>query len=146
MVTASTVFEDVFELMYDETNSAISDPASRGSKWIFSSFPDSSGGTFPGYPILVIENPIIDSMTTANINRSMWNHMLSVNFSIYDTRASRIDSIGSDIVQALKDARTTFRSNGLYNMGISSGRVQTVEHDGHRIHFRVLTVVFDFAD
>ena len=55
VLTSSTIIQNSWKSMYDllsDGTNGISDPESRGKKWIFPDYPKRTKSEWPGYPIV----------------------------------------------------------------------------------------------
>ena len=103
------------------------DPLSRGSKWIFSSYPQISEGRedyFPGFPIIVIEDPRVSSSPRTWKTRE---RPIDTVISVYDTRTERLSILTGSINGILEDNEDVFVSSGLKSMEITSNPSTDIE-------------------
>ncbi|RLI20750.1 hypothetical protein DRO54_05470 [Candidatus Bathyarchaeota archaeon] len=147
MVNKDTVFEDTFNVIWDLINGNVPDPESRtNTQWIFASFPDTTKRTFGGYPIIIVSNPRLSLVRGMNFSKNMYGNTILVNLDIYDTKSSRIDTIGSLIYKAFRDNISTLKSQKLHNMRMNASTTSTGVINGKKIHNRTFVVIFDYAE
>jgi hypothetical protein len=108
----SKIFSDVFSAFYNTLNSHVTDPLSRDSQWIFSSFPEEDiSKQKVKYPVIIIEPA---KMTWETFTQTKnWN-MIEMSFSAYSLQMIQADSLLDQINDAIDHYRNDLKNT--YNL------------------------------
>jgi len=140
---ASGLTTQTWKLLHDTVSGLVSDPASRSKKWIFSSFPDVTKTSFPGYPIITIDSPDTTS-DKATFTKSVYKTDSSI--SLYDTNIARSDAVTGSLLRAFKTRNTSIHASGLTNTVITESSSDTVEVNGKKVHIKLFGLDFDVVN
>lgn len=129
MVTVSSAWQSI----YDAISSNVSDPLSRGEKWIFGSYPDVYAKDFPGFPIIVIQ-PVSKSEKDYDVGTSSKKEQVIVSqIEIYSKSASQADSLVDSVLSAVEDV-------SLYDKVVERVEYSFEDVAGSNVHVRVILV------
>lgn len=117
-------FGSKWNTVYRILSGNVSDPSSRGSKWMFSDFPDIKEGDedeFPGYPIITIDffqpstSNVVGGVGGTTINE------ITTNIAIHTNTASQQDTISSEVWSAINTNRGILAASGMRKILLSPG-------------------------
>lgn len=130
--------------VYQILSGNVSDPASRGSQWIYSDFPDIKEGhkdEFPGFPIMTIDffqpgttNVVggVGGTTTNEINTTI---------GIHTRTKSRQDIISSDVWTAINNNRGILAESGMKQIRLSPGGTDTFfQTPNKKVHSQMIVM------
>jgi len=149
LITGSDVFSNTWKTVFTVISGNVIDPQTRtGSKWIFADYPVAEDGTSHyhssgiGFPIITIE-PF--QTQTDNITMGLGKTYSEINstITIHTSNKAQIDTISSDIWDALNSNRQDFMQSGLHHLTVEQGGVETVAFDrDNKIHMKNMGVGF----
>jgi len=140
-VTRSNFFTALWNNVFETLNDNLTDPSSRGTKWIFASFPYKLINDKSAYPFVVIEPVNITSSEDITLTKELTT--VNISITIYAVDPNHLDSIGSDILNQMFSADGTFHT---YNMKVidvnNSTYTHAVKSKSFRVHARTITFSF----
>jgi len=134
----SNIFTNTWKTFYSIISGNIVDTASRGgSQWIFADYPaiqDGKTDEHPGFPIVTIEPfEAESSIITQGIGKTY--SLVDTMVTIFTKNKKDIDTISSDIWDAVNTNREVLMSSGLSHMEVSPGGISTEVFDrDNKIH------------
>jgi hypothetical protein len=141
VIDKDSVSSNTWETVYDELNTYVSDPKSRGVKWIFGAYPDVKSKKFPGFPVIVIESPSI-SLGHESIGKAFYGWGISISVSIYTDWAQHVDQIFDQIMVSIREHEKELEQQGLYLQNSDTSDISALDFDGNRVYLK--TIVFRF--
>lgn len=140
-VTNTTIRTEVWNEVYTFINADVSDPESRGSKWIFGAFPNPDD-SFVGYPIIVID-PVKKS-NVSNVKTlgsgGVYKKVVDVEITIYAVKSAQIDSLADSIEEQVGLNSSDLRAEGLNEPELSDGDTDTLLLGGDRVHVKPMNL------
>ena len=112
MVSADTIMEDVWDTFYTLLHT-ITDPDGNSMTWT-GSYPDLKITSKDDFPIAVIENPEILSLTDLNLDYSTAETEISITITVYDTNPKWVNQLSSDVMDKINDNKAYLENEGLY--------------------------------
>jgi len=143
-VTLNTLFSNTWQNIFDLISNNVTDPANRGTKWVYAGFPYSKIDDSSAYPLIVIENPTNSGFEIHTLSYNAKTVVLTVTIDVYSTKSSELDSICDNIVSVLDSHSSTLASNKLHNLRLASSTYETIERDAIKIHHRSLIYELEF--
>jgi len=143
-VTLAALFSNTWQNVFDLINANVTDPASRGTKWIYAGFPYSKIDNSDAYPLIVIENVTSSGFDILTMSYNAKTIVLSIAIDVYSTKSSELDTICDSIVNAMDSNSSTLFSNKLNNMRLASSSYEAIEREAIKIHHRSLVYEFEF--
>ena len=125
MVTVSSAWQDI----YNAISSNVSDPKSRGTKWIFGSYPDVYAKDFPGFPLIII-HPVDVSEETVDFGISIRKTFITADVEIFSKSAEELDNLTDSVISACRQIGTM-----KHTITISS-KSERVDVSGSNVHLR----------
>jgi len=117
-----------FSNAYTKINE-ISDPISRGEKWIFSSFPDLNSDDFPSFPIIIIQ-PFSRNESPLTLKNDTKRCVYTTEILIYSKSASQADSLADSVVSKVEEV------SGFNTRLVQGVDSYDVNYGGEIIHVR----------
>jgi len=135
VVTVSSAWQDI----YNAISSNVSDPKSRGTKWIFGSYPDVYAKDFPGFPLIVIQ-PVSKSEKKYDIGSSSKKEQAIISqIEIYSKSSSEADSLVDSVLSAIENV-------SLYDKVVERVDYNFEDIAGSNVHVRVILVRWRIYD
>lgn len=139
-ISASTFIEDVILFLRDSLRTGITDPLSRSSGWVMTSYPQRK----VQYPIITVKQTNIFTQKLG-MSSEMQLATITVEVRIWARNAKECDELTSDIIDYLRDFE--FAANGTSNEEIHgfvlSSTNSLVETTGdNTVHNKILS--FDY--
>ena len=101
--TGSTIFSNTWALLHALVSGNVPDPSARNKKWIFGDFPDIEKSDFPGYPIIIINNPEARVEQLTWTTSSMMDNSTISAITVFGKTQAQIASLSDKIYTTMKD-------------------------------------------
>jgi hypothetical protein len=108
-VSQATIMEDVWETIESEL-----DDITTGSISWSGSFNSNKATSKSYYPVGIIDNASILSLSDLNLDFTTAEVVVSVPVTIYDTNPKQCNQIVSDVLDRINDQKSNLESAGLY--------------------------------
>lgn len=144
-ISQSTIFSNVFSNIFSLLDNNLTDPSARGTKWIYSAFPDKNNISKSDFPFVVIEpSSIMMNPLTFSDTKEV---EITVPIEIYSVKNSTLDTISDDIYDEIDKGRATLESAKLFTPRIVSSFVDNIPPTNERrysIHYRSIIYRFTY--
>jgi len=144
-ITKDNIYTQSWNNLYEVISNNVTDPKSRGVKWIFSAFPDVKKPNFPGYPIITI-TPTDLSITNINLARDMREETYRYPIDIFSKSSQEVDELANSIIKALTDNEIELAKYGMKRMSIASSAITNYRIENNKIHNRTIIAEFKRID
>ena len=141
VINKDSVSSNSWETIYDLINDNVTDPKSRGVKWIFGAYPDVDSPRFAGFPIIIIRTMSINS-SHASIGKKFNKWGISAEVAIYTDYAEHIDRLYDQIISALYSNEDTLEADGLYLDSTDTSDTNVLDINENKVYLK--TIVFRF--
>ena len=126
MVTVSSAWQSI----YNAISANVSDPKSRGTKWIFGAHPDVYAKDFPGFPVIVIHPDDFSKQNISISGDNLKRHTFKI--EVFSKSAQEADSLVDSVISAIDSV--------MYARKIQSVGSYDIDLSGSVIHVRPLVV------
>lgn len=117
--------------IYLTLNSSLTDPESRGKKWIYGVFPDVYAKDFNGFPIIIV-SPLSQSEKALVLKNDIKRKVFTCDIEIYSKKSSVADSLVNDVINACSSV------SGLNIDLVESVTSGSVDFAGKPVHARTV--------
>src|SRR4030042_1094736 len=141
MVSDATLLEDVWE-----TIEGLLDDITTGSISWSGSWPSSKITSKSSYPIGIIDNASIISLSDLTLDYSTAQTNIGIPITIYDTDPKQVNQIVSDVIDKIRTSQDTLETAGLFFgnpliANISTGMTMV---EGIKVHWSQLDFRFSY--
>lgn len=152
-ITEATAPHQIWRLFYSIVSSRVTDPKSRGTKWVHANYPDQLIENLSEeeeiksmFPIVVIEDPnatsgepiVMDEKSEVDINE--------INIEIHSDRSDTMTEVWQSIDNQIRKitGKDLFQDCGLFNIKLTDTDTDSEQQSGVKIHVKTLTYEYSF--
>lgn len=136
-IVKTALYSGVWQQFFDLINDNVSDPESRGAKWVYSSAPDTLMSTSSAYP-MIVANPI-ETPNDKPLTFGMVDVSVSIDIDIYSMKAEQIDALSNSIYDTIDSNRDTLYALGLKRLDLSGGLNGVQQRGALKVHTKSIS-------
>lgn len=138
--TDTRLFTTGWQSVFDIINTNLEDPDSRGTKFIYGSYPDEAMEDVSYYPLVIIDKTAFRNETIDAIDRNTQTYRMTIDIVVFSTKASELDSLSDSIVEIIMSNQTSLPWNPTFTTSTDNFYTR----GGKRIHTRTITFEFEY--
>lgn len=147
-VTTQNVYSESREVLKNLLIYNIKDPktgrTNSNRRWIYREFPDTTSGTFSGYPFIVLTSANINN-NPITLNQGFRDNVFSFEIEVYvefNDQNARVDDLSDSIIYVLlsSNGQTTMDNNKLVHPQIDTSPYDNVTIDGKKLSTRLISI------
>jgi len=145
VVTSSALYSGVWQTFFDAIDDNVAHPTTPGTKFVYSSFPDTIKTTTTSYPVIVVNRARVKRDTEITLGEGIVIVGMTLSIDIYTTNAAQCDSLSNSVYDCIDTRRETVFTVADIKQLKSAGSIPSeVMRGGMKVHVNTLIWEFTF--
>lgn len=142
-VTQSNLCEATFNNIHYIIKTYVTDPNSRGTKWVYAEYPSEDITSTSIFPIIIVNDPTV---TSESLGLKIINYILNVNIDVCSDKPKECDQVTDDIIEQIEKYYSSLTSKELRAKRIVGCTKDVIKNasSGIKMHIKTLTYRFEY--
>ena len=145
-VVSSALYSGVWQQFLDTIEAYVTDPDTRGTKWIWSGEPDKLLETPSFYPAIIVRSAKVRGDENITLgNPGLVNVPMEIEITTYATSAEKLDTVLNSVYNSIDTRReSVFSINGTKELNRGGEVSDTVMRGALKVHYNAMIWEFSF--
>ena len=152
-ITEATAPHQIWRLFYSIVNSRVSDPKSRGTKWVHANFPDEviqdlteEEQIKSEFPLIVVADPDASSGEPIVVDEKTEDDLNEITIEVHSDRSDTMTQIWQSIDNQIRKGagKDLLEDCGLFNINLVGTDYDSAQRAGVKTHIKTLTYEFSY--